>query len=641
MPRGASTKHMRPHNSIIRFGALLIFLHPVLTLAYSGYVKSVTVLAQGNSRVDWSWARNVILLDELGSNSYYGIYQINPDGTNQQCLTCTLPSSVASLMPKHKGNPEADPSGNWIIFQAEKAVNLGVISDYFANPGSGINNDIWIMDFAGQHFLQVTDTPVTQGGVLHPHFSHKGNQITWAQRYSSTGSPYGLWEIEVADFSVQNGNPVVTNIRTFKPGAQQQLYETHGFSPDDSKVIFSGNCQIGQTVYDTDIYTLDLSSGQLTDLTSDINTPPTQWNEHAHYSPTGNQIFWMTSDGTPRTDLNANGVSNGQVKTDFWVMYPPNGASKLRLTYFNDPTAPEYIAGATHVTCGDSAWNAAGTSVVATLITSQSSGLGEVVVLNFDWSSAHLSAASFQSGLAPGSIATAFGRGLVSDEVQTPLVETTNATSPPPTLSGTTINITDSAGMTRPAALFVVSHGQVNYVIPADTAPGPATAQVVLNNPAWTGTDPNIPGPSSNLVVSTANIQIGSVAPGIFTANQNGSGVPSAYTQTNNSNGSQTVQNVFQCNSSGLNCQPASIVLTSSGQTALDLFATGIRNAHNVEVTIGGEAVQVLYTGPQKQYAGLDQVVVLLPTDFAGMGNANVVVTGDGVDANPVSIAFH
>ena len=31
--------------------------------------------------------------------------------------------------------------------------------------------------------------PLVDGGVLHPHFSNKGNQITWAQRYSAGGSP--------------------------------------------------------------------------------------------------------------------------------------------------------------------------------------------------------------------------------------------------------------------------------------------------------------------------------------------------------------------------------------------------------------------------------------------------------------------
>ena len=45
--------------------------------------------------------------------------------------------------------------------------------------------------------------------------------------------------------------------------------------------------------------------------------------------------------------------------------------------------------------------------------------------------------------------------------------------NPPTVLAGTTINVTDSAGMTRPAVLFTISPTQVTYQIP----PGTATAR--------------------------------------------------------------------------------------------------------------------------------------------------------------------
>jgi uncharacterized protein (TIGR03437 family) len=52
-----------------------------------------------------------------------------------------------------------------------------------------------------------------------------------------------------------------------------------------------------------------------------------------------------------------------------------------------------------------------------------------------------------------------------------------------------------------------------------------------------------------------------------------------------------------------------------------------------VHVSIGGQSLPVTYAGPQGE-AGLDQVNVLLPASLAGIGNATISVTVDGVTSN-------
>ncbi len=74
-----------------------------------------------------------------------------------------------------------------------------------------------------------------------------------------------------------------------------------------------------------------------------------------------------------------------------------------------------------------------------------------------------VSAASFAAGpLAPNSFAAAFGEQL----------------SPASSAAFTVVIVRDSTGVTRTAQIYYASPGQVNFLIPAATAPGPATVTV-------------------------------------------------------------------------------------------------------------------------------------------------------------------
>ena len=76
----------------------------------------------------------------------------------------------------------------------------------------------------------------------------------------------------------------------------------------------------------------------------------------------------------------------------------------------------------------------------------------------------------------------------------------------------------------------------------------------------------------------------------------------------------------------------------------LSLYGTGIRGASsiaNLHVTIGGVPVPVEYAGPQRQFAGLDQVNLHLPPSLNGKGETDLVLTVDGVAANTIRIGIH
>jgi len=99
---------------------------------------------------------------------------------------------------------------------------------------------------------------------------------------------------------------------------------------------------------------MDLATGHTQMLTDPALA---QWNEHAQYSPDGSKIIWMTSTGIEQ-DLSQKGV----VKTDYWMMNA-DGSNKHRLTYFNEPGAPEYRA--SQNIASDLSWCPDGKGIVA------------------------------------------------------------------------------------------------------------------------------------------------------------------------------------------------------------------------------------------------------------------------------------
>ena len=119
----------------------------------------ITTIKNVAGRLDWSKS-NLIAFDQIGSDGYFDVFTMNPDGSNERCLTCDQPA----LPNRHIGNPAWHPSGNYLVMQVEKPdTPKNIISDLVASPGSGINNNVWVMDVRSTTFTQLTDVPLSQG----------------------------------------------------------------------------------------------------------------------------------------------------------------------------------------------------------------------------------------------------------------------------------------------------------------------------------------------------------------------------------------------------------------------------------------------------------------------------------------------
>jgi uncharacterized protein (TIGR03437 family) len=232
---------------------------------------------------------------------------------------------------------------------------------------------------------------------------------------------------------------------------------------------------------------------------------------------------------------------------------------------------------------------------------------------------AAISAASYNGELSSESIAAAFGENLASG--------TASATSLPlpTTLGGVTVKVRDSEGVERDAPLFFVSPGQINYLVPAGTSVGMAGVAVF----------------NGSSVVANGTIPITSTAPGLFTANADGEGVPAAVLLRVRGD-AQIVEPLARYDEEQKRIVPVPIDLgPESDHVFLILFGTGFRSADSqtaVTVMIGEERAEVLFAGATSGFAGLDQANVLLPRSLAGKGEVSIQLAADNRAANAVTI---
>lgn len=220
-------------------------------------------------------------------------------------------------------------------------------------------------------------------------------------------------------------------------------------------------------------------------------------------------------------------------------------------------------------------------------------------------------------GIAQGSIATANGQNL---SVANPGAAPSSA---PTTFGGVSVSIVDAGGRTTAAPLLFVSPNQINFDVPSTVATG--IAQVTVTTGAGTQT--------------AGNVEVGTLAPGVFTLN--GTGLAAANAVRVSANGTQTAVPVFMTSGSAIVAAPISMG-AATDRVYLTLYGTGLQAAgtKGVTATIGGVSAPVQFAGPQGSFAGLDQVNVQVPASLAGKGNVSVQLMVSGIPANPVQVVI-
>ncbi len=219
--------------------------------------------------------------------------------------------------------------------------------------------------------------------------------------------------------------------------------------------------------------------------------------------------------------------------------------------------------------------------------------------------------------LARGGLALAYGPIMAAYDAKP-------VSSPAPlSLGRISVQVTDSLGATRPAGMLWASAGwgQTNFVIPQESAVGPASMTIVREDGSRT----------------SSLITIADTAPGFLTGlSCRGPALGSATAISRDGRTSAT--EISSCE--GIHCNALPIPITSGAVTTVRLLASGFRHAasaQDIDVNIAGVRVPVVSYGPDK-YPGLDFLTIEIPASLRGLGETDLIAHVNGRPSNAVRI---
>jgi trimeric autotransporter adhesin len=232
-----------------------------------------------------------------------------------------------------------------------------------------------------------------------------------------------------------------------------------------------------------------------------------------------------------------------------------------------------------------------------------------------------VSAANNEPLISPNSLATIYGANLAQGAAAAQM----NASGAlPNALGGTSVSIGG-----KPAQLLYVSPSQINFLVPSNTPLGSATVSV---------TSPN------SQTAATGTVPVGLTSPGLFTLpclRPSRGAVLNSVTFSPEPFQATTSQNAVPDKRTRLSFFGTG--LRYAGNSSQNTGVTNVATAVTAQATdsLGGvHRLPVEYAGPAPDFAGLDQVNVVVPQDLEGAGLVNVQMQSGNITSNPVSIVM-
>jgi uncharacterized protein (TIGR03437 family) len=276
-----------------------------------------------------------------------------------------------------------------------------------------------------------------------------------------------------------------------------------------------------------------------------------------------------------------------------------NATSGLTVTFASATTSVCTVSGSSVTlvsagTCTITASQAGNTNYAAAAEVTQSFTVTAAVPLVPRIDAIANAASNIPGTIAPASYAALYGANLL----------------PSPTLT-----IRDALGIPRPLDITYSSATQINFLLPAGIASGPAGITVANAN----GT--------AQLIVTVAP-----TVPGLFSSDGSGKGLAAANVIIVNPDRTTITRLVTD----------GVIPVKAGTEIYLVLYGTGIRGHANNGVTarVAGRPADVLYAGAQGAYPGLDQINLRIPLTVGGTGTVEIQLIVDGSPSNTVTATF-
>ena len=234
--------------------------------------------------------------------------------------------------------------------------------------------------------------------------------------------------------------------------------------------------------------------------------------------------------------------------------------------------------------------------------------------------------ASGSPGAAPSANLELHGSNMALGRVSAESAALDGAEPLPTVLHGASVTLTDSLGIARLAGLTHVRPDAISFIVPDQMSLGTGSVTVRRMDAA-----------------STAfSVEIAAVAPGLFSANLDGTGPAwaSAFRVAADGEISAHPSVDFDAPVGNRIAIPVSLG-EETDKLYLSVLGTGIRGwKQELTATIAEEDVEISHAAPHPRSPGHDVIVLgPLPRSLDGSGEVEIVVIADGHSSNPVTVS--
>jgi Tol biopolymer transport system component len=221
------------------------------------------------------------------------------NGKKRTCLTCGQPGNNDGVRWRPRAPGAAGgATGDVLLFVSDRDHPYAIGSD-----GAGFGQELYAMRPDGSQPTRLTFSH-TWATNYHPNWSPDGKRVVWGSNESRA------WDVMVADF--------IDDASGMRLGPPRRVvhdttwWETHGFTSDGASVLVT-NTRAG--FLSTDIYAVDIETGRKRRLTTNI-----AWDEHAHLSPDGRELAWISGRHYPAAVEALNGGTISPLYDFFWIV---------------------------------------------------------------------------------------------------------------------------------------------------------------------------------------------------------------------------------------------------------------------------------------------------------------------------------